>query len=129
MRFDSGEATFYRATVSATALGQPVETFTELLTEAYSEQKVGINRYYIAKSHDEQIDALIRIHANRQLKAEDICILAPYTHEDGEAYIVRQIQTVLDEVQCMDIALQRTDGLKEAIENAGEGGGNAATTD
>lgn len=118
MRFDSGELEIYRASIVHENGGMPTEGYASLGVEAYGERKVGIQRHYLAKEHDEEVDLLVRIHRRYDITVNDLVVLRPYTHTDGAAYKVLQIQNADDDEPCTDLALQREVGLDaSSIEN------------
>lgn len=91
----------------------PSEVEEHCLTLRYRRRTVGINRYYTAMQHQQQIDEVLRCPLVPNVSARDIAEVFP----GGKRYVIRQVQypegTVVPE---MDLALERLDG------SGGEGG-------
>lgn len=121
MLLDDGIATIRRKVNVAPPGDKPFYEFDDYFVSYYGEKTVGINRYWAAKSHDDQADFLIEIQRNGGIRTADICHIEPFKDiPAGGMYKIIQVQHVLDENQLpmTDITLERIDGVEsELLEN------------
>ena len=80
---------------------EPVRTLKYTLM--YSEQRVGITRYYTAQQYHEDVERIVRVQRAGVISNRDIAVT-----EDGREYAVGMVQTV-DEVcpPSLDLTLTR----------------------
>lgn len=109
--YDSGVITISRPDGLASDPGaMPIDNYAEYYQGYYEERTVGITRYWTAKSAQDQIDQLVRIHRVGVVKTNDLVRLSPFfdTAEAG-AYKVVQIQQLNDDdgLPVTDISLER----------------------
>lgn len=71
MNLDRGIVTIYRQTNTAKPGELPFYSWTEVFSSYYGERTVGVNRYYTALSHDDQVDMLIEIAPVLSLSTND----------------------------------------------------------
>ena len=112
--FDSGTLTVWRGTNTSPAGSMPVLKYEQIWGSYYADRTIGIQRYYTAMQHDNRVDAMVRVQRTYELKpADDRIILSPYSHEDGNAYRIIQLQQVLDDdgLPVTDLSLERDDGI------------------
>lgn len=96
--------------LASTPGGMPVDTYAEYYQGYYAERTVGVNRYWTAKSNQDQIDQLVRIHRLGSVRTNDLVRLAPfYDTAEAGAYKVLQVQHVEDEdgLPATDLSLER----------------------
>lgn len=111
---DSGTLTVWRGANRSPAGSMPVLTYTQIWGSYYADRTIGIQRYYTAMQHDNRVDAMVRVQRTYELKpADDRIILSPYSHEDGNAYRIIQLQQVLDDdgLPVTDLTLERDDRI------------------
>ena len=92
----------------------PVLKYAQIWGSYYADRTIGIQRYYTAMQHDNRVDAMVRVQRTYELKpADDRIILSPYSHEDGNAYRIIQLQQVLDDdgLPVTDLTLERDDRI------------------
>lgn len=109
MLLDGGIVTIYRQTDTAEPGEMPSYNWTEWWQSYFGEKTVGVNRYYIAMAHDDQIDLMIEVRRNREISpATDRAEIG------GTYYRIVQVQHVLDEdgLPMTDLALERVSGLE-----------------
>lgn len=90
--------------------GMPVETYAQYYQGYYAERTVGVNRYWTAKSNQDQIDQLVRIHRLGTVKTSDLVRLSPfYDTAAAGAYKVVQVQHITDDdgLLMTDLSLER----------------------
>ena len=125
MPLDSGTLTAWRGTNMAEAGGMPALRYTQIWGSYYEDRTVGIQRYYTAMQHDSRVDAMVRVQRTYELRpASDRIVLSPYSHEDGSAYRIIQLQQVLDVdgLPVTDLTLERDDGIDAGQLQTGAGG-------
>ena len=111
---DSGTLTVWRGTNMSPAGSMPVLKYAQIWGSYYADRTIGIQRYYTAMQHDNRVDAMVRVQRTYELKpADDRIILSPYSHEDGNAYRIIQLQQVLDDdgLPVTDLTLERDDRI------------------
>lgn len=127
MILDSGELAIWRGSNSAPAGSMPVLKYKVVCQSNYADRTIGVTRYYTAKQHDGRADVMVRIKRVYNVREDsDLVTLAPYSHEDTEAYRILQLQQVTDEdgLPATDLTLERNDGI-----DAGTIVGSAGSTD
>lgn len=127
MPLDSGTLTAWRGSNTAPAGSMPNITYQQIWVSYYEDRTVGIQRYFTAMQHDSRVDAMVRVQRTYELQAAgDRVVLSPYSHEDGNAYRIIQLQQVLDDdgLPVTDLTLERDDGI-----DAGQLETSAGSTD
>lgn len=101
-QFNDGVVQIYTLTDSVTDGMQPVPTGTLRLTLRYEEQRLGINRLYLAKQNQVEIERVIRV-PRLPISNQDGAVT-----EDGTQYGIESVQSV-DGVYppSVDVALKR----------------------
>ena len=100
--YNDGIVKIYSTTDEAKAGGMPVEKLTLKYTLMYSEQRIGITRYYTAQQYNDDVERLIRVQAVK-IETRDIAVT-----EDGRRYNVGMVQTVEDAYPpSLDLTLTR----------------------
>lgn len=125
MPLDSGTLTAWRGANTAEAGKMPALKYTQIWGSYYEDRTVGIQRYYTAMQHDSRVDAMVRVQRTYELQpASDRIVLSPYSHEDGSAYRIIQLQQVLDDdgLPVTDLTLERDDGIDAGQLQTGAGG-------
>ena len=125
MPLDSGTLTAWRGANTAEAGKMPVLSYAQFWGSYYEDRTVGIQRYYTAMQHDSRVDAMVRVQRTYELQpASDRIVLSPYSHEDGSAYRIIQLQQVLDDdgLPVTDLTLERDDGIDAGQLETGAGG-------
>lgn len=89
--FNDGIVTFYTVENIASPGYAPVEKLNQKIVLRYSEQRLGINRLYLAKQAMAEVQKVIRIPRAGNINPQDVAVT-----EDGEQYIVETVQTVTD---------------------------------
>lgn len=100
----------------------PVLKYTQIWGSYYEDRTVGIQRYYTAMQHDSRVDAMVRVNRTYEVQpAGDRVVLSPFSHEDGSAYRIIQIQQVLDDdgLPATDLTLERDDRIDARSLEAG----------
>ena len=109
MLLDGGILTLYRQENTAGPGEMPSYRWKAWWQSYCGDKAVGVNRYYIAKAQDDQIDRLVEVHRNR-----DISPAADRAGIGGRYYRIVQAQHVLDEdgLPMTDLSLERVEGLE-----------------
>lgn len=87
----------------------PKYEYTEICKSYYAQKTVGMNRYYIAKGQNDNIDMLIRIqHSN------DIHPATDKARIDNEYYRITQLQQIIDEdgLPMTELSLERIEDIE-----------------
>lgn len=101
-QFNDGVVQIYTLTDSTTNGMQPVPTGTLRLTLRYEEQRLGINRLYLAKQNQVEIERVIRV-PRLPISNQDGAVT-----EDGTQYGIESVQSVDDVYpHSVDVALKR----------------------
>lgn len=122
---DSGVLEIWRGSNVAPAGSMPVMKYAQIFESQYEDRTVGVTRWYAAKRNGDRADYLVRINRNYGISAaSDLVVLRPFSHLDGDAYKIDQIQQVLDDdgIWMTDLMLERVEGL-DAATIAGTSGG------
>lgn len=101
--FNDGIVTIFEVTDTARPGYQPEETPKAKGILRYSEQRLGIQRYYAGKQNQIDIQRVIRVPKATGITNQDIAVT-----ESGEKYridLVQSVQNVWPE--CMDLTLKR----------------------
>lgn len=91
----------------------PVYELDELYTQCYEERSISMNRAYLARGVDEQIDMVIRIDSDGQRpKIGQYALLQYYDgqeEEQGDQYRITLVQPVSDDhgLKAYDLTLSR----------------------
>lgn len=101
--YNDGIVRIYTVADAAEPGKMPVEATFLRLTLGYSEQRVGITRFYTAQQNHDDVEKLIRIQRAGVITNRDIA-----ETEDGTRYHIAMVQTV-DEVYppSLDLTLTR----------------------
>lgn len=70
---------------------RPVEGLTLKLTLRYEEQRLGINRLYMSRQNQTEIERVLRVPRNANISNQDVAVT-----EDGRQYRIDYIQSVTD---------------------------------
>lgn len=98
--FNDGIVTICRVENSAPVGLLPVESLAETFTVRYEEQRLGINRYYMARQNQIEIQRVIRV-PKVDINTQDVAIT-----EDGKKYRIDTVQAVKDVYPaCYDLTL------------------------
>ena len=110
MPLDSGTLTVWRGSNTAQAGDMPALAYVQIWGSYYEDRTIGIQRYYTAMQHDSP--------------STDRVVLAPFSHQDGNAYRILQVQQVLDDdgLPVTDLTLERDDGIDAGQLTTGAGG-------
>lgn len=116
MVLDAGIATVLRGHDIAENGQMPNVVYDIEITKSYyAEKTVGIQRFYAAKSNDNQADLMIEIQRCGSVRTSDICRLEAF-YDSGVSgdYVVVQAQHVLNEdnLPMTDLTLQRIDPIE-----------------
>lgn len=125
MPLDSGTLTVWRGSDTAQAGGMPALAYVQIWGSYYEDRTIGIQRYYTAMQHDSRVDAMVRAQRTYELSpSTDRVVLAPFSHQDGNAYRILQVQQVLDDdgLPVTDLTLERDDGIDAGQLTTGTGG-------
>lgn len=119
--FDSGTIKLYKKGNGAAAGSMPVGAYSLQAISCYEERIVGINRYAVGLQNDARIEHVVRIPPNYTINADDVAVLAPYSHADSSVYQIYQVQQVRNDndLPCTDLTLVRYGGIdaNEIISN------------
>lgn len=104
MLLDSGVLTVCSRSNITRPGKMPAEKLTKKSEHWYGERTVGYGRYFAAQQANEQVDILVRIWHDRDIRSTDYCVL-----EDGEQYRIVQVQHAVDEdgLRVTDLSLER----------------------
>ena len=72
--------------------------------------------------HDSRVDAMVRVNRTYEVRpADDRVVLSPFSHADGSAYRIIQLQQVLDDdgLPVTDLTLERDDRIDARSLEAG----------
>ena len=98
---NSGVVKIYSVDDSAQPGYQPKPTLTLKLTLRYEEQRLGINRLYLSRQNQAEIEKVIRVPRQDSISNQDVAIL-----ENGSQYSIDYTQTVQDIYPpCLDLSL------------------------
>lgn len=98
---NSGVVKIYSVEDSAQPGYQPKPSLTLKLTLRYEEQRLGINRLYLSRQNQAEIEKVIRVPRQDSISNQDVAIL-----ESGSQYSIDYTQTVQDVYPpCLDLSL------------------------
>ena len=102
---NSGVVKIYSVEDSAQPGYQPKPTLTLKLTLRYEEQRLGINRLYLSRQNQAEVEKVIRVPRQDSISNQDVAIL-----ENGSQYSIDYTQTVQDTYPpCMDLSLVKVE--------------------
>ena len=98
---NSGVVKIYSVEDSAQPGYQPKPSLTLKLTLRYEEQRLGINRLYLSRQNQAEVEKVIRVPRQDSISNQDVAIL-----ENGSQYSIDYTQTVQDVYPpCLDLSL------------------------
>lgn len=114
MLFNDGVV--FPATLSNTAPNgrKPVMQLTKVNKYWFSERTIGYNRQYMAKGANEQIDMLIRIKQDRNIRIGMYAILG-----NGDQFRIENVQHIIDDENMLrytDLTLARLEDYYDIAE-------------
>lgn len=102
---NSGVVYIYSVEDSAQPGYQPKPSLTLKLTLRYEEQRLGINRLYLSRQNQAEIEKVIRVPRQDSISNQDVAIL-----ESGSQYSIDYTQTVQDVYPpCLDLSLVKVE--------------------
>lgn len=102
---NSGVVKIYSVEDSAHPGYQPKPTLTLKLTLRYEEQRLGINRLYMSRQNQAEVEKVIRVPRQDSISNQDVAIL-----ESGSQYSIDYTQTVQDVYPpCLDLSLVKVE--------------------
>ena len=102
---NSGVVYIYSVEDSARPGYQPKPSLTLKLTLRYEEQRLGINRLYLSRQNQAEIEKVIRVPRQDSISNQDVAIL-----ESGSQYSIDYTQTVQDVYPpCLDLSLVKVE--------------------
>ena len=102
---NSGVVKIYSVKDSAQPGYQPKPSLTLKLTLRYEEQRLGINRLYLSRQNQAEIEKVIRVPRQDSISNQDVAIL-----ESGSQYSIDYTQTVQDVYPpCLDLSLVKVE--------------------
>lgn len=107
--FNSGVVIIYSVENKAQPGYQPAPELTEKVRLRYEEQRLGINRLYLSRQNQAEVEKVIRTPRRDEVSNQDIAVL-----QDGQMFAVDYTQTVDDAFPpSMDISLVKTEQVYE----------------
>lgn len=89
----------------------PVENLVPKVKQGYSEQALGIQRYYSAAQNQVQVQRVIRIQKSVGIDSQDVAVT-----EDGHQYRIDLVQAVMDVFPpSLDLTLAKIDHEYEVV--------------
>lgn len=102
---NSGVVKIYSVEDSAQPGYQPKPELKLKLTLRYEEQRLGINRLYLSRQNQAEIEKVIRVPRQDSISNQDVAIL-----ESGSQYSIDYTQTVQDVYPpCLDLSLVKVE--------------------
>lgn len=102
---NSGVVKIYSVEDSAQPGYRPKPSLTLKLTLRYEEQRLGINRLYLSRQNQAEIEKVIRVPRQDSISNQDVAIL-----ESGSQYSIDYTQTVQDVYPpCLDLSLVKVE--------------------
>ena len=102
---NSGVVQIYSVEDSAQPGYQPKPALKLKLTLRYEEQRLGINRLYLSRQNQAEIEKVIRVPRQDSISNQDVAIL-----ESGSQYSIDYTQTVQDVYPpCLDLSLVKVE--------------------
>lgn len=108
---------------TAEAGDMPVYSLSELFTQYYAEQSIGLTRSYLAKGVDERVDMVIRIaFEGHRPRIGQYAMLTYYDgqeNENGDQFRIDLVQPNTDEdgLKCFDLTLYRLEDNYDTVDN------------
>lgn len=118
MNLDGATAKVYRQTNTAGVGEMPSYTWSQIYESYFAERTVGMNRYYTAMAHNDNIDMLIEVAPTRALSTASDRVGIPgeyFGESETEKYfrIVQIQQTEGDDYLPVTLlSLERVEGLE-----------------
>lgn len=110
--FNSGVVYIYSVEDSAQPGYQPKPSLTLKLTLRYEEQRLGINRLYLSRQNQAEVEKVIRVPRQDSISNQDVAIL-----ESGSQYSIDYTQTVQGVYPpCLDLSLVKVEQNYEVPE-------------
>lgn len=107
-QFNDGVIQIYTLSDAETCGMQPKITGALRLTLRYAEQRLGINRLYLARQNQAEVERVVRV-PRRPISNQDGAVT-----EDGQQYGIESVQSVPDVwPPCLDVSLKRIDQIFE----------------
>lgn len=107
--YNDGTVTICEVTDAATPGAMPEHKATPKATLRYAEQRLGINRLYLARQNQVEIERVIRVQRAIPVSTQDIAI-----DERGQQYRIDTVQTVPDVYPpSLDLSLVRVQRTQE----------------
>lgn len=108
---NSGVVKIYSVENSAQPGYQPKPSLTLKLTLRYEEQRLGINRLYMSRQNQAEVEKVIRVPRQDSISNQDVAIL-----ESGSQYSIDYTQTVQDVYPpCLDLSLVKVEQNYEVL--------------
>lgn len=102
---NSGVVYIYSVEDSAQPGYQPKPALKLKLTLRYEEQHLGINRLYLSRQNQAEVEKVIRVPRQDSISNQDVAIL-----ENGSQYSIDYTQTVQDVYPpCLDLSLVKVE--------------------
>ena len=102
---NSGVVKIYSVEDSAQPGYQPKPSLNLKLTLRYEEQRLGINRLYLSRQNQAEVEKVIRVPRQDSISNQDVAIL-----ENGSQYSIDYTQTVQDVYPpCLDLSLVKVE--------------------
>ena len=102
---NSGVVYIYSVEDSAQPGYQPKPSLNLKLTLRYEEQRLGINRLYLSRQNQAEVEKVIRVPRQDSISNQDVAIL-----ESGSQYSIDYTQTVQDVYPpCLDLSLVKVE--------------------
>jgi hypothetical protein len=102
---NSGVVKIYSVEDSAQPGYQPKPSLNLKLTLRYEEQRLGINRLYLSRQNQAEIEKVIRVPRQDSISNQDVAIL-----ENGSQYSINYTQTVQNVYPpCLDLSLVKVE--------------------
>lgn len=102
---NSGVVKIYSVEDSAQPGYQPKPALKLKLTLRYEEQRLGINRLYLSRQNQAEVEKVIRVPRQDSISNQDVAVL-----ENGSQYSINYTQTVQDIYPpCLDLSLVKVE--------------------
>ena len=108
--YNDGVVSIYSTSDGAKVGYQPRIVLSFKRKMPYAEQRLGINRLYLSRQHQAEIDKVVRIQRT-DVNTQDIAIT-----QDGRQYVIDSVQSVADVFPpSLDLALRSVEQEFEVI--------------
>lgn len=113
MIYDSGTLKICDLTNTAAKGEMPREALLPVSRHWYGERTVGVTRLYAAMGANQQVDLLVRIHADRGVKVGQFAVLG-----NGDQYRIDAVSQVTDDngLRATDLTLSRLGELYDVAD-------------